>query len=69
MKAISLQSGSNGKADMDRRKFIFTAGAACTHVSRLWGEEPPKDYQRANTDWLAKCGYGVRVHWTAQTVP
>ena len=47
-----------------------TAGAPCLQMSRLWGaEEPPKDYQRANTDWLAKCHYGIGVHWTAQTVP
>lgn len=26
-------------------------------------------YSRANTDWLAKCRYGIGVHWTAQTVP
>jgi hypothetical protein len=26
-------------------------------------------YQRANTDWLARCRYGIGVHWTAQTVP
>jgi alpha-L-fucosidase len=26
-------------------------------------------YTRANTDWLAKCRYGIGVHWTAQTVP
>jgi hypothetical protein len=37
----------------------------------LAGEEPAplKDYQRANTDWLAKCRYGLGIHWTAQTVP
>ncbi len=26
-------------------------------------------YERANTDWLARCRFGVGVHWTAQTVP
>jgi hypothetical protein len=26
-------------------------------------------YIRANTDWLAKCRFGIGVHWTAQTVP
>jgi alpha-L-fucosidase len=57
---------------MDRREFLATLAAAttCGHVSRIFGsEEPPKDYRRANTDWLAKCRYGVGVHWTAQTVP
>jgi alpha-L-fucosidase len=48
----------------------MTAGAACVQVPTVWGsDEPPKDYQRANTDWLAKCRYGVGVHWTAQTMP
>ena len=57
---------------MRRRYFIHTlaVGVASTGVSRLWeADEPPKDYQRANTDWLAKCRYGIGVHWTAQTVP
>ena len=57
---------------MDRRQFLvaLTAGAACARVARLWGAEPPPaTYQRANTDWLAQCRYGVGVHWTAQTVP
>ena len=26
-------------------------------------------YVRANTDWLAKCRFGIGVHWTAHTVP
>lgn len=26
-------------------------------------------YQRADTDWLAQCRFGICVHWTAQTVP
>jgi len=30
---------------------------------------PSPAYQRANTDWLAKCRYGIGIHWTAQTVP
>lgn len=47
----------------------MTAGVTCTQVPRLLAAEPPKDYQRANTDWLAKCQYGIGVHWTAQTVP
>jgi alpha-L-fucosidase len=58
--------------DMDRRRFLgmMAAGAACTQIPRLLGaEQHPADYQRANTDWLAKCRYGVGVHWTAQTAP
>lgn len=56
---------------MDRRQFLTTmaASATCIQVPTLFGAERPKDYQRANTDWLAKCLYGVGVHWTAQTVP
>ena len=55
---------------MKRRHFMVTlaAGAACAQVRRLFGAEQP-NYQRANTDWLAKCRYGIGVHWTAQTVP
>lgn len=34
--------------------------------SQLAAEAP---YERAKTDWLAKCRFGVGVHWTAQTVP
>ena len=26
-------------------------------------------YIRANTDWLAKCRYGISVHWTARSMP
>ena len=47
----------------------LAAGGPCARSSRLWAAEQPQDYQRANTDWLAKCRYGVGVHWTAQTVP
>ena len=57
---------------MNRRKFLMTvaAGATGIQVPRLSASElPPKDYQRASTDWLAKCRYGIGVHWTAQTVP
>ncbi|MGA2618093.1 MAG: alpha-L-fucosidase [Thermoguttaceae bacterium] len=55
---------------MKRRDFMVTlaAGAACAPVHGLFGAEQP-NYQRANTDWLAKCRYGIGVHWTAQTVP
>ena len=26
-------------------------------------------YNRANTDWLASCTFGISTHWTGQTVP
>ena len=59
---------------MDRRNFIHTLAAASASfvaARHLLGGEPqkPGPYGRANTDWLAKCRYGVGVHWTAQTVP
>ena len=59
---------------MDRRQFITTlaaAGTSCVVARNLRGGEPekPGPYKRANTDWLAKCRYGVGVHWTAQTAP
>jgi alpha-L-fucosidase len=57
---------------MKRRHFMATlaAGVACAQIPRLFAaEQSPRDYQRANTDWLAKCRYGIGVHWTAQTVP
>ena len=27
------------------------------------------DYQVPNTEWFAKCRYGITFHWTAQTAP
>lgn len=57
---------------MDRRQFLMAMAAStiCDPAVRILGaEQPPGDYRRANTDWLAKCRYGVGVHWTAQTVP
>ena len=58
---------------MDRRQFITTlaaAGASCVVARSSGGAmEKPGPYKRASTDWLAKCRYGVGVHWTAQTVP
>jgi len=44
-------------------------GAASVVRPGLLSDEPDKPYVRANTDWLAKCRYGIGVHWTAQTVP
>ena len=55
---------------MDRRQFIgMTAGLACLGGASLSAAEEGKPYVRANTDWLAKCRYGIGIHWTAQTVP
>lgn len=55
---------------MDRRCFLeIAAGAACLHGVKALASEQPTPYARADTDWLAKCRYGVGVHWTAQTVP
>ena len=56
---------------MDRREFLGSAAATAASfaVRRLCGGEPEKPYVRANTDWLARCRFGIGVHWTAQTVP
>ncbi len=57
---------------MHRRQFIHAMGglgAASVTLPGLLADEPDKPYVRANTDWLARCRYGVGVHWTAQTVP
>ncbi len=44
--------------------------ALCMASPRLLGAaETSKEYQRANTDWLAKCRFGIGIHWTVQTVP
>lgn len=54
---------------MDRRQFVgMTTGLALLGSADLSAEEV-KPYVLANTDWLAKCHYGIGVHWTAQTVP
>jgi alpha-L-fucosidase len=57
---------------MNRRDFMaaLAAGTCCIGSPLLFGAgQTPKDYQRANTDWLARCRFGIGVHWTAQTVP
>jgi len=53
---------------MNRREFtrLALAGLGMPAIQVLAGE---KGYTRANTDWLAKCRYGIGVHWTAKTVP
>ena len=61
---------------ISRRSFLRTTtigtAVAITGHCLFAGEEklaPGSPYERANTDWLAKCRFGVGVHWTAQTVP
>ncbi|NLX98123.1 MAG: hypothetical protein GXY83_18335 [Rhodopirellula sp.] len=54
---------------IQRRKFVslLGTGAIAIGVPSFGGGQA--DYRRANTDWLAKCRFGIGVHWTAQTVP
>ena len=58
---------------MNRRNFLkgIAGTAACSAIAPhvVGGDLRPAAYQRANTDWLARCRYGVGVHWTAHTVP
>ena len=58
-------------AHLTRRRFVsllgLGAGVFAIDLPVFGGEQP--DYKRANTDWLAKCRFGIGVHWTAQTVP
>ena len=35
----------------------------------LNAEDQTGAYVRANTDWLAKCRFGIGIHWTARTAP
>ena len=53
---------------MNRREFtrLALAGLGMQAIPLIAGET---GYVRANTDWLAKCRYGIGVHWTAQTAP
>ena len=60
----------------NRRFFLqstATSAVSCITFHRLLAAEdrPASDapYKRASTDWLAKCRFGIGVHWTAQTVP
>ena len=54
---------------MNRREFSRLALATLgMHALPLVASEP-SGYVRANTDWLAKCRYGIGIHWTAHTVP
>ena len=48
---------------------IVLSSAGLPTANRLAGAEKPSPYVRANTDWLAKCRFGIGIHWTAQSVP
>jgi len=61
---------------VNRRSFLQSTAAgaaACITGHHLLAAEDQSEsdasYKRANTDWLAKCRFGIGVHWTAQTVP
>jgi len=61
---------------VNRRTFLQSTAvgaAACLSGNRLLAAadppEPDTSYERANTDWLAECRFGIGIHWTAQTVP
>ncbi len=55
---------------MNRRQFVgIAAGWTLLEAASFSAAEDDNPYARANTDWLAKCGFGIGVHWTAQTVP
>ena len=60
---------------MNRRDFLATAAAtgawcACGTQFSIAAESPSlKPYKPANTDWLAKCRFGIGAHWTALTTP
>ncbi len=53
---------------MNRREFTRLAltGLGMQAIPLVAGENGSV---RANANWLAKCRYGIGVHWTAQTVP
>jgi hypothetical protein len=48
---------------------VVPGSAVLPTANRLAGAEKPSRYVRANTAWLAKCRFGIDIHWTAQTVP
>lgn len=54
---------------MNRREFTSLALAGLGIRAIPLDAAQTTGYVRANTDWLAKCRYGIGVHWTAQTVP
>lgn len=54
---------------MNRREFARAVLAGLGLRTVPLRADETAGYTRANTDWLAKCRYGIGVHWTAQTVP
>ena len=54
---------------MNRREFTRLALAGLGIEALSLPASETSGYVRANTDWLAKCRYGIGVHWTARTVP
>lgn len=55
-----------------RRQFVKSVlGSAVLGATNGWAadERPAAGYLRANTDWLARCRFGIGIHWTAQTAP
>jgi alpha-L-fucosidase len=55
---------------LNRRRFLgVAAGATCCSAVQAIGDQQrgSEPYVRADTDWLARCRYGIGVHWTAQT--
>jgi alpha-L-fucosidase len=54
---------------MNRREFtrLALAGLGMQAIPLVAGETG--HYAKANTGWLAKCRYGIGVHWTAQAAP
>ena len=59
------------KTTLTRRRFLATVGAGTALGVRspmVRGGDAAR-YQRASTDWLSRCRFGVGVHWTAKTLP
>jgi hypothetical protein len=66
---MNIQSNRTNLIAMNRRKFINLTIAGLIAPALRLNASKTSGYTRANTDWLAKCRYGIGVHWTAQTVP
>jgi hypothetical protein len=58
-------------SQLTRRRFFSTLGAGAAFGLGYPTLQAAREaeYERANTDWLARCRLGIGVHWTAQTVP
>lgn len=66
------RAGDRSEGSIARRQFLgFLLGPAVLGTSRrlAGADQPDPAYVRANTDWLARCRFGIGIHWTAQTVP